>query len=67
MTPQQILDIQRNFKMVQDYKNDATNERKSIYEVGQFRHYVLVHKKDGEVIRLYHAQNALSLVLKHFN
>lgn len=58
--------VQRNFKLVYDFRKEETNERKSIFEIGQFNHYCLIHKKNGEVVRLYHAQNALALVLKHF-
>jgi hypothetical protein len=59
--------IQRTCKQVYDFRNEATNERKSVYEVSEFRHYTLIHKQYGEVVAIHHAENGLTLVLKHFN
>lgn len=67
MTIQQINEIERDCKQVQDFRKDATNERKTIYEVIAFSKYVLIHKMEGEVVRVRKAQNALVLVLNHFN
>lgn len=62
-----VNQIERNFKKVQDIRNEATNERTSIYEVGKFRHYVMIQKKAGEVIKISHAQNCIALILNNVN
>lgn len=67
MTIQQINEIERTCKQVRDLRNDTTNERKTIYELEHFVKYVLIHKRNGLVIGVSSAQNAIILVLRHFN
>lgn len=67
MTQDQLNTIERTCTMSYDFRNNATNERKCVYEIRPFREYVLIHKKDGEFIGCYYAQNGLILVLNHFN
>lgn len=59
--------IQRYCKIAHDFRNERTNERKTIYEIKPFVLYYMVHKKNGEIVSICSAQNALTLVLKHFN
>ena len=62
----QINKIERNCKMVQDFRNDDKNSRKSIYEIVPNKNYVLVHKIKGQYAEVISAQNALLLVIRHF-
>ena len=62
-----ISTIQRYCRIAHDFRNDHTNERKTIYEITPFVLYYMIHKKNGEIVSISSAQNALTLVLKHFN
>ena len=59
--------IQRYCRIAHDFRKELTNERKTVYEVKVFQLYYLIHKRDGIIVTVHSAQNALTLVLKHFN
>lgn len=66
MEQHELDTIERDNKRIHDIRIDATNERKSIYEITAFKNYLFIHKKDGHILNISSAQNALCLVLKYF-
>lgn len=60
-----LSDIERNYTIKFDFRNDETNERKTIYQVVNNSLYILIHKQNGSTIAKHDAQNALTLILKH--
>jgi hypothetical protein len=62
-----ILQIERNFKMVRDIRIESENKRVCIYEIGVNKKYVCIVKQNGEVVKISHAQNVITLILKNCN
>jgi hypothetical protein len=59
-----LQNIERTCKIFTDLRNEQTNTRTTIYEVGQFTKYVCIIKQSGEYKRYLIAHNPLAILLK---
>jgi len=64
INPEVINTIEREKLIYIDHRNESTNTRFKVYEVEEDNIYLLVVRRNGELLKVNAAQNPLTLMLK---
>lgn len=61
-----INNVERTCKLYCERRNEEKNARIQIYEVEEFKEYLLIYKQNGMILKTVVCQNPLTLILNHY-